>query len=29
MKRKFYQENIDKEFEGIVGTENEEERVQF
>ena len=29
MKRKFYQENVDKEFESIVGTENEEERVQF
>jgi len=27
MKRKFYQENVDKEFETIVGTENEEERV--
>jgi hypothetical protein len=29
MKRKFYQENVDKEFETIVGTENEEERVSF
>jgi len=29
MKRKFYQENVDKEFESVVGTENEEERVSF
>ena len=29
MKRKFYQENVDKEFEKVVGTENEEERVSF
>jgi len=27
MKRKFYQENVDKEFESVVGTENEEERI--
>ena len=29
MKRKFYQENVDKEFEKVVGTENEEERIFF
>jgi len=29
MKRKFYQENVDKEFESVVGTENEEERIDF
>lgn len=29
MKRKFYQENVDKDFEKVVGTETEEERQEF